>query len=158
MIKRESIVVIIDMKKKLMFSSGIESKEYSKIISEIERCRETNKELLEKDLNIDLDDYGEDYGSEDVLDELIGWSSEELPNVPIDKLGKVSGFSIVKSLFLKDDEEIEGHEMFVGYFDDNPRFEGETDDMDFYQFIGFTDETIVECGKKIAKYWGLKEV
>ena len=39
----------------------------------------------------------------------------------------------------------------MGYFDDNPRFEGETDDMDSYHFIGFTNEEKSQVFKQFGK-------
>ena len=167
------------MLKKVMYTFYVTGEKYEEILPFVIKSREFNNELIEKYLNIKLEPFEEEsYEQPRWGDRIDGWSAEISEKIPEDKKCLVSEINVVKAYFKKKNEkrETEGQEVIVAYFNIRPEsregepvsWEGEIGkilaqldknvDFDFYQFIGFETEEIIECFKKISEEWEFKVV
>jgi len=153
----------------VMYVFEVEGSEYDRILPIVNKCRGINSNIIESILSTFPEpfDYNE-YDQTEMLGWEKGWRVEDESKFPPESLGEVSGVEVVDSiLYYNNDHEENICEMIVTYFNDNPKYrheiEGknfvlESDEMDFYQFVGFTREQVEECAEEIAKFWNLTDL
>lgn len=135
---------------------------YEKIISEINKSRAINSNLIESFFGVKSEPHDfELYPDSECVGIEIQWTSKELSKKIKNKYGEVSSISVVESiLYGSNNEELEMIELLISYFNENPRTyinEVLIDDFDSYQFVGFDFEAVEKCAEEIAEYWNLSE-
>ena len=148
------------MTKKLIYLSTIDpSKIYKGTQLRILQSRVTNFDILGQFDKIFEEEKMESFLLEQQKNELT-WQSSILPAFPKDKEGKVAQvyFCDEVNKFTETDEFITIQLVQISYFSWEFRKEGLSNNMDYFYFIGYDRNIVLNRVEQLVDYWNLEKM